>query len=92
MQWGAGTPGESPRQIYSGEMAAAPPGVALPVEGVILELQPSCTRSLGEKPGPAPGRATAAPVGVVTSLEASSLETPFGDLAGLLLAFFFGRW
>ena len=33
-----------------------------------------------------------APVGVVTSLEASSLETPFGDLAGLLLAIFFGRW
>ena len=50
MQWGAGTPGESPRQIHSGEMVAAPPGVALPVEGVILELQPSCTRSLGENP------------------------------------------
>ena len=32
------------------------------------------------------------PVGVVTSLEASSLETPFGDLAGLLLAICFGRW
>jgi hypothetical protein len=30
----------------------------------------------GCKPGPAPGRATAAPAGVVTSLEASSLETP----------------
>ena len=38
--------GRSPRQIHSGEVAAAPPGVALPVEGVILELQPSCMRSL----------------------------------------------
>ena len=31
-------------------------------------------------------------MGVVTSLEASSLEIPFGDLAGLLLAICFGRW
>ena len=92
MQLGAGTPGESPRQIHSSEMATAPPSVALLVVDVILELQPSCTRSLGEKPGPAPGRAMAALVGVVTSLEASSLETLFGDLAGLLLAFYFGRW
>jgi hypothetical protein len=30
----------------------------------------------GCKPGPTSGRATAAPAGVVTSLEASSLETP----------------
>ena len=77
--------GESPRQIHSGEMAAAPPGVALPVEGVILELQPSCTRSLGENP-----------VQLLDErrrfLWASSLETPFGDLAGLLLAIYFGRW
>ena len=29
-------------------------------------------------------------MGVVTSLEASSVETPFGDLAGLLLAICFG--
>jgi hypothetical protein len=85
VQWDAGTPGESPRQIHSGEMAAAPPGVALPVGGIILELQPPCTRSLGEN--------------TVQLLDerrqrlwASSLETPFGDLAGLLLAIFFGRW
>ena len=38
------------KAIHSGEMAAAPPDVALPVEGVILELQPSYTRSLGENP------------------------------------------
>jgi len=50
VQRGFGTPGESPRQILSGGMAAAPSGVAIPVEGVILELQPSCTRSLGENP------------------------------------------
>jgi len=31
-------------------------------------------------------------MGVVTSLEASSLETPFDDLAGLLLVILFGRW
>ena len=46
VQLGAGTSGESPRQIHSVEMAAPTPGVALPVEGVILVLQPSCTRSL----------------------------------------------
>ena len=50
-----------------------------------MELQPSYTRSLGENP--------------VQFLDerrwrlwASSLETPFGDLAGLLLAIYFGRW
>ena len=72
-------------------MAAVPPGVALPVEGVILELQPSCTRSLGENPIQLLDERRRR-LWATTSLEASSLETPFGDLAGLLLAICFGRW
>jgi len=43
VQRGFGAPGESPRQILSGGMAAAPSGVALPVEGVILEQESCCT-------------------------------------------------
>ena len=91
MQWGAGTLGESPRQIHSGEMVAAPPGVALPVEGVILELQPSYTTSLGETPVQLLDERRRR-LGVVAFLEASSLETTFGGLAGLLLTVYFGWW
>jgi hypothetical protein len=43
-------PGESPCQIHSGGLAAAPLGVALPVEGAIWERQPCYLRSLGEDP------------------------------------------
>jgi hypothetical protein len=50
MQQVALVPGESPRQIPSGEMVAAPLGVALPLEGAILEPLPCCTSSQGENP------------------------------------------
>jgi hypothetical protein len=61
----------------SGGTAVAPSGVTLAVEGAVLEPLSYCTMSLGENPIQFTRRATATPASVVTSLEASTLQTTF---------------
>jgi hypothetical protein len=45
-----GTPSESCRHVHADGMAVTSEDVALHVGGVMLELQPCCTGSLGKNP------------------------------------------
>ena len=57
-------------------MAAAPSGVALPVEGVIFELHPPLFGVLWAKAQSSSWTYNGGAIGIMTSLEALLLETP----------------
>ena len=75
--WGSGSGRKSLPAFLLAQMTVAPLGVVFPVGGVILKLPLVCTGALGENPVQILDERRRS-LGVVTSLEALSLETHLG--------------